>query len=80
MDNILNETLNTMSIAMPSQELPTAADLRAAIARANVPLYVLAGRIRLHPTRLSKVVNGHVPIQPELASRIMENLESGTTR
>jgi len=61
---------------MTPTETCTAADLRAAIARARMPLYILAGRIRLHPTYLSKIVNGHLPMRPDLVARIMQILNT----
>jgi plasmid maintenance system antidote protein VapI len=49
---------------------PSAADLRAQIARANLERYVLAGMIRVHPGRLSAMLNERIPIPVEIAARI----------
>jgi plasmid maintenance system antidote protein VapI len=51
-------------------ELKTAADIRAAVARHKLRLYLLAARIQVHPARLSLIVNGHAPLTPELAERL----------
>ncbi len=47
------------------------ADLRAALARVQLPIYVLAGRVRIHPTRLAAMLSGKVPIPPDIADRIL---------
>jgi len=52
--------------------LPTDADLRAALARANAPRYLVAARIRLHPSKLSAILNGRAPVTRDLAERILE--------
>lgn len=52
----------------------TASDLRAAIARRNVPIYKVAAAIDLHPGRLSAVLHEKLPLTPELAVRISEAL------
>jgi plasmid maintenance system antidote protein VapI len=52
----------------------SAADIRAGIARRNVPRYVLAARIRIHPMRLGRLLNGRLTLTPELAQRVMHGL------
>ncbi len=47
------------------------ADLRAALARAQVPIYVLAGRVRIHPVRLSAMLRGKIPIPSNIADSIL---------
>ncbi len=47
------------------------ADLRAALARVQLPIYVLAGRVRIHPTRLAAMWRGKIPIPPNIADRIL---------
>lgn len=54
----------------------TADDLRALLARLNVPAYVVAARIRLHPVHLSRILHGHVPLQPDMARRIAAGIEN----
>lgn len=49
----------------------SAEDLRAAIARCGVPAYIVGARARVNPIKLSRLVRGHDPITPELASRIL---------
>ncbi len=57
----------------------TAADIRAEIARRNVPRYILAARVRVHPIRLGRLLNGRLTLTPELAQRIMRGLSHEAT-
>ncbi len=59
---------------------PTASDLRAAIARARMPLYLLAAQLQLHPSRLGLMLNERVPLPPEMAVRILKLLKEGHLR
>lgn len=54
----------------------SAEDLRVLRAKTQTPIYLLAAKIPLHPSRLSGVLRGSVPLTPELASRIAAALES----
>lgn len=49
---------------------PSAADLRADLARANVPRYRVAARVPINPSALSAVLNEKAPLSPEMAARI----------
>ncbi len=51
---------------------PTAADLRASMARANALAYCVAARVGIHPTTLSCILNGHREFDAELARRILD--------
>jgi hypothetical protein len=51
-----------------------AADLRAAIARANVPLYRIAALAGCHPTRLGAMLNERAPWSPDVAARVLDVL------
>ncbi len=53
----------------------SAADVRAALARANVPIYVICGRIKLHPVNFSRILNEHLPLNPDLGRRVMAAIE-----
>jgi plasmid maintenance system antidote protein VapI len=53
-----------------AQSHPSAADLRADIARAQIPIYQVAAVVRMHPMRLGMVLNEKRPLSPELAQRI----------
>jgi hypothetical protein len=55
---------------------PTAADLRAAIARRRIPIYVLSARVGIHPTNLSAYLNEREQLSPQLADRIRVALEA----
>ncbi len=49
----------------------SAEDLRVAIAKSGVPAYVIGARARVNPIKLSRLVRGHDPITPDVASRIL---------
>jgi plasmid maintenance system antidote protein VapI len=49
---------------------PDPRELRARCAWAGLPLYVLAGRVRVHPVRLGRLLRGREALRPELAERI----------
>jgi len=53
----------------------TAAELRAEIARRQVPLYKLAAWVEVHPGRLGMILGGRLPLTPVLAKRVVEALE-----
>ena len=55
---------------------PTAADLRAAIARSNRPLYVIAAEVGLHPSHLGQMLRERSPMRPDIAARIVRVLQS----
>jgi hypothetical protein len=59
--------------------VPTAGDLRAARARAQVPLYLLAARVEVHPVRLGGLLSGRIPLQPDMAERIAAAIEAVAT-
>jgi hypothetical protein len=50
---------------------PTAADLRAEVARHRLRLYDLASAAGMHPTRLGAVLNERVPMPVNVGQRIM---------
>jgi hypothetical protein len=54
----------------------SAADLRAAIARANVPIYHVASRVGLHPSVFSLYLHDRRPIPDALAQAVAEGLTS----
>ena len=53
----------------------TVADVRAALAYANIPIYIICAKVRLHPVNLSKVLNNHMPLKSDLARRIMAAID-----
>jgi plasmid maintenance system antidote protein VapI len=59
-------------------DLKSAADVRAAIARDKLKLYLLAARVQVHPCRLSLIVNGHAPLTPDLAQRLAQAIAEET--
>lgn len=63
--------MGNLICTMLTTPTPTAADLRAAIARHRLKLYIIAPRVGLHPANLSVVLNEHRPLSPELAQRLM---------
>lgn len=65
---------------MPVSESPTAADLRAEVARHRLPLYRLAPHVNMHPAHLGRVLNGARELTPALAERIQVAIERETVR
>ncbi len=53
----------------------TSDDLRAIIARSGIPGYVIGGRARVNPIKLSRLLHGHVRITDDLASRLLLAIE-----
>ena len=53
----------------------SAEDLRAAVSRSGVHGYVIAGRARINPVRLSRILRGHVRITDDIAARILLAIE-----
>jgi hypothetical protein len=61
---------------MTMTPVPTPADLRSALARECVRLYLVASRVRLHPSRLSRLINEHEPLNPALAHELADAIEA----
>ena len=57
------------------EPIPTAADVRAALARRKLKIYVVGARVGLHPANLSMILNEHRALSPELAERLMRAIE-----
>ena len=53
----------------------TAAELRAEIARLQVRKYKLAGMVGIRPSLLGPMLNGRIPLPPEVAERVEHALE-----
>jgi len=55
-------------------EQPSAADLRAQLARIRprIPFYILAARLRMHPVRLSALLNERRPLPADMAAKIQQ--------
>jgi len=60
--------------------MPTAADLRADVARYRVRIYEIAPRVGLHPVKLGAILNERAPLSPELAARIAEAVKRTAER
>jgi hypothetical protein len=67
-------TSATKETTMPTELKVTAADLRAEFARTRKRIYLVAGQINVHPSRLSLVLNERMPLTADLAGRISEAL------
>ncbi len=55
---------------------PSAGDIRAAIARARIPAYIVGARARINPIRLSGMLNERLPLSAEIAERLMRVIEA----
>jgi plasmid maintenance system antidote protein VapI len=60
---------------MLTQTPPSAADLRAALARYRIPIYVLAAAVGQHPARVGAALSERAPLTPERARRIAAAIE-----
>jgi plasmid maintenance system antidote protein VapI len=54
---------------------PTAADIRAELARHRLKLYLVAARVGIHPANLSMMLNEHRPLSSDLAQRLMQAID-----
>ena len=54
---------------------PTAADLRAEVARKQVPIYKLAALVGTHPGRLGMMLGGKLTLPAAMATRVSDALE-----
>jgi plasmid maintenance system antidote protein VapI len=52
-------------------QAPTAADIRAELARRRLRAFVIAAKVGVHPNNLSGILHERRPLSPELAERIM---------
>lgn len=57
-----------------------AEDLRLEVVRRRMPLYHLAARVGCHPSRLGMVLNGRLPLRPDLAEKILAALNEPAGR
>ena len=65
-----------LNLTMRSQPAsPTAADLRADVARLQVPVYRLGAAVGVHPGRLGMMLRGSIPLSPTMAARIRQALD-----
>jgi hypothetical protein len=53
----------------------TAADLRAAIARHNIPIFLVAATAGRHPATLGRWLNERAPLPPDAAQRILDAIQ-----
>jgi hypothetical protein len=51
-------------------------ELRAEVARYRVPVYMLAARLRVHPTRLSRLLHGRERIPEALVPKILDAIRA----
>jgi DNA-binding transcriptional regulator YdaS (Cro superfamily) len=65
---------------MHAQEADRAASLRALRALHRVLLYDLAPRVGIHPGRLGGMLNGKVPLPPDVAEKIAAAIEEAAGR
>ena len=54
----------------------TGIDAKVELVRYNIPFYVAAGEVRLHPNRLMKFLNSTDPLPEKLAERLMKVIEN----
>jgi len=54
----------------------TAQVLRARIAEAGLPKYVVGATCRINPIKLSRLLNERLPLTPELGERILAAIKT----
>ena len=59
----------------PEPNQLTVEDLRARVARVNVPLYQLAAAANLHPTTLGRILNERLPMPAGFPARVERALD-----
>ena len=52
-----------------------AAELRAEVARQQIPIYRLAYLVNVHPSNLGQILRGRRPLTPAMAARIERALK-----
>lgn len=57
----------------------TPADLRGELAKRQIMLYRLAADVGIHPGRLGRILNEHLPLPAHVAEKIMRVLDEGET-
>lgn len=60
---------------MVEEERERAADLRAAIARSGLRIYRIAAACGMHPSYLSSMMHGRVPLTEAVAAKVLEHIE-----
>jgi hypothetical protein len=59
----------------PTDPTPSAADLRAALARSRFYRHQVAAKLQMHPDALGLYLNERRPLRPDLASRIAQTID-----
>jgi plasmid maintenance system antidote protein VapI len=63
------------TIAPEDEQMPTAGDLRAQLARSQLRVYEIAPVVGLHPNRISALLNERSPLPADVALRIQRAIE-----
>lgn len=63
---------------MTEQTVPTAADLRAAIARSGIAKWRVAQAVGIHPQTLGQILAEHQDLPGELSRKILAVLEENS--
>jgi hypothetical protein len=59
-----------------TQTPPSPDDLRSALAFFDVPVYIVAARVHIHPLRLGQMLRGRRPLPAELAELLLVEIET----
>ncbi len=68
-----------MTVSTNGEVIPTAADLRAEIARRRIVIYSIAPLIGAHPVTISRWLNGRKPLPDDVALRIEAAIKAAET-
>ena len=63
---------------MVEEERKRRADLRADIARSELRIYRIAAACGVHPSYLSSMIHGRVPLTEEMAAKVRRVIEQAT--
>jgi plasmid maintenance system antidote protein VapI len=58
-----------------TDSIDVAAVIRGKLAERQVPIFVAAARVRIHPRRVGEMLNGHRELTPEIAARLLQAIE-----
>jgi len=59
----------------PISPPPSREQIRAALDRSRVPIYIIGALARVHPTRLGRMINGSLGLPPDVAVRVLRAIE-----
>jgi hypothetical protein len=68
-----------MEVSMRTLATPSASDLRAALARHQLRIFLVGAQANIHPVRLGRLLSGKTPLPPGVAEKIAVAIEALAT-